>query len=298
MKKYILNTPTALVLEGGGMRCVFTAGVLDAFMDYGVTFPYTIGASGGASGALSYYSNQRGRTHYINITIMQMHPYMGWRSLLRNGRLVDLPFLFNDVPDRLSPFDFDTFSKSKDELEIVTTNCITGDPHYNSIVGVSNEQLLSVGQASSSLPVLCSAVDVDGIAMLDGGLSDSIPYDRAMSRGYNTVLVVSTQNFGFRKRIPKRSIPSFILRKYPKVRELLTSRPARYNAQLERLEKLENESIKTDGNSTINVSVLRPIEPIKVGRFTSNLCKLQELYDRGYEIGENWLKANCHIDND
>ena len=287
--KFTLNNPTALVLEGGGMRCIFTAGVLDAFMDNSVTFPYAIGASGGASTALSYYSQQRGRTHYINIILMDKFPYMGWRSLLRNGRLVDLTFLFHDVPDRLSPFEYNRFFANKNTLEVVTTNCDTGEAHYFSMLELDRERLITIGHASSSLPILCDPIYIDGVPMLDGGLADSIPYERAISKGYKDVLVVTTQNSGFRKKSMKVSIPSFILRKFPKVKELLMSRPSRYNRQVELLEELEN---RCDGD--INISVIRPESPIKVGRFTSDPAKLQDLYDSGYALGEEWMLSHCH----
>ena len=274
---------TALVLEGGAMRSVFTAGVLDFFMDKGLEFPYTIGVSGGASNGLSYLSKQRGRSHYANITLMQERPYVGLGTLIRTGRIIDMKFLFNELAFKLHPFDFDTYFRNPAISEMVTTNCVTGDAHYLS-EGSDADRLLKIAHASCSLPIVSPMVEVDGEMMTDGGLVDSIPVVRALGSGYSHAVVVLTQNEGYRKSASRFKLPPFVLSEYPRVKDLLFSRAGRYNNQLALVEQLESEG---------RVTVFRPRKPLKVGRFTTNINYLQELYDEGYEIAEEWF---CGLD--
>ena len=269
---------TALVLEGGAMRSVFTAGVLDFFMDKELQFPYTIGVSGGASNGLSYISKQRGRSYYANITLMEQRPYVGLAPLIKTGRIIDTKFLFNELAFKLYPFDFKACFANPTSFEMVTTNCVTGDAHYLSERS-NPDRLLKITEASCSLPIISPMVDVDGELMTDGGLADSIPLVHALEQGYESAIVVLTQNKGYRKSAAHFKMPSFILPQYPKVVDLLYTRSQRYNNQIELIEQLEREG---------RVTILRPNKPLKVGRFTTNIDSLQELYDEGYDIAKEW----------
>ena len=267
---------TALILEGGGMRCVFTSGILDFFMDNNIEFPYTIGVSGGASNGLSYMSKQKGRSNYANTTLMDEHKYAGFSTLLKKGRIIDIDFLFNEFAFEIYPFDFDAFFKNKNSFEMVTTHCVTGDAHYLS--EQSNvSRLFNIGLASCSLPIINPVAMVDEEPMTDGGLSNSIPLDRAFSLGYKKALVILTQNKGYRKPKSRIKIPPFFIHKYPKVREMLHSRPQRYNEQLEWIEGMEDKG---------EIVVIRPMSTLKVGRFTNDTKLLTELYNEGYNAAK------------
>lgn len=269
---------TALVLEGGGMRGAFTAGVLDLFMDKGLLFPYSIGVSGGTNNGLSYFSRQRGRSYYAHVTLMKEQPYIGIRPWLKKKMVIDLDLLYEELVHTLYPYDFAAAFSNPGRFEVVATHCITGEAHYLE-ERTDAKRLLTIGRASCSLPILSPEVWVDGQPMTDGGLADSIPLKRAFGQGFSKAVVVLTQNEGFRKPPSKFKVPSFILPRYPKVREMLYNRPARYNAQLEWVEQMEREGA---------VDIIRPLKPLEVGRLTTDYRRLQRLYDEGYENALTW----------
>lgn len=270
----------ALILEGGGMRGVFTAGVLDYFLDHNIEFPYVIGVSAGCSNALNYLSKQRGRMIAIHTTILDKYKFVGLRSFLRTGEFIDNKFLYTTLLEDVYPFDFKTFSTSKITFESVATNAITGEACYMQ-KPTNMEQLKLNTKASGSLPFINHEIIIDGVPMVDGGVSDSIPLERALSLGYTDALVISTQCKGFRKRVKKYKIPQFVYPKYPKVIEMLNSRATHYNHQMEQIEDLERDS---------QISVIRPTEPLRVGRLTTDTKLLQELYEQGYAAANEWLE--------
>ncbi|MFI3278302.1 MAG: patatin family protein [Rikenellaceae bacterium] len=272
-------TKRALILEGGGMRGAFTAGVLDNFLDNNIEFDYVVGVSAGCSNALSHLAAQRGRSLYIHTTLQEEHPYIGLRPFIKTGELIDLDFLFNELLISIYPFDFDTFAENKAKFEIVATNALTGEACYLSKPR-SVEELKLACRASSSLPFINRAITIDGTPYVDGGVSDSIPLKRAYSQGYNNAVVVSTQCEGFRKRVDKRKIPHFLLRKYPKVVDMLNSRAVRYNQDMEWIERLESEG---------KVTVIRPTPPLTVSRLCRDTKQLKALYDQGYSTAEEML---------
>ncbi len=260
------------------MRGVFTAGVLDYFIDHNIEFPYVIGVSAGCSNALNYLSRQRGRSIAIHTTILDKYHFVGVRSLLRTGELIDNKFLYNKLPNEVYPFDIEVFVANKTVFESVTTNALTGEACYMA-KATNFEQLKAITMASGSLPFINRAVVIDGVPMVDGGVADSIPLERALSLGYSDALVVSTQCRGFRKRESGAKIPKFLYRKYPKVVEMLNARATNYNHQMERVEELEREG---------KISVIRPTEPLVVGRLTTDTKHLQELYEQGYRAAKEY----------
>ncbi len=177
---------TGLVLEGGGMRGVFTCGVLDWLLDNGWSFPYTVGVSAGACNGLSYMSRQRGRAKYSNIDMLKQYKYIGLKYLWTQHSILDQKLLYQDFPERLVPYDFEAYKANPGEFEMVTTNCLTGLPAY---LQEKNDyrRLVRIAKASSSLPYVCPVVMVDRMPMLDGGIVDSIPVERAMARGIRAV---------------------------------------------------------------------------------------------------------------
>jgi len=231
-----IDNNTGLVLEGGGMRGVFTCGVLDYFMDHNIRFPYTIGVSAGACNGLSYISRQRGRAKYSNIDLLDKYHYIGLKHLLKKKNIMDYDLLFGEFPERILPYDYDAYFSSPDRFVMVTTNCETGEANYFE-EKKDKQRVLDICKASSSLPFVCPIVYVDGVPMLDGGIVDSIPLLRAVEDGYQNNVVVLTRNRGYRKEAKDHKIPSIIYRKYPNIREALGRRCAVYNEQLEMVER-------------------------------------------------------------
>lgn len=277
-----INNDTALVLEGGGMRGVFTCGVLDCFMDHQIRFPYTIGVSAGACNGLSYISRQRGRAKYSNIDLLDKYNYIGLRHLLRKRNIMDFDLLFTEFPEHILPYDYDAYFSSPERYEMVTTNCLTGEANYFEEKS-DKKRLIDIVRASSTLPFVCPITYVDEIPMLDGGIVDSIPLQRAMDEGYASYVVVLTRNKGYRKETKDIRVPSFIYRKYPRIREALNNRSLCYNKQLEMVEALEKEG---------RVQVIRPLEPVNVDRIERNVNKLTTFYEEGYRCAEAFLKLN------
>lgn len=273
-KSVTLTERSGLVLEGGGMRGVFTCGVLDNFMDRGIHFPYTIGVSAGACNGLSYMSRQRGRAKYSNIDLLERHRYIGFRYLLTKRNIMDFDLLFDTFPNEIIPYDYEGYEQCPERYEMVTTSCETGEACYFE-EKQSPSRIIDIVRASSSLPFVCPIAYVDGSPMLDGGIADSIPLLRARELGYDNNVVVVTRNQGYRKAAKPAFVPPFMYRKYPHLREAIRNRSFLYNEQLELLERLEDAG---------ELTVIRPQRPIVVDRMERDISKLIDLYDEGYEM--------------
>ena len=275
-----IDRKTALVLEGGGMRGVFTSGVLDAFMKHNLTFPYIVAVSAGACNGMSYVSHQPRRARISNIDYLARYKYIGLRHLVTQGCIFDRELLYDKFPNQYLPFDFDTFFSSPMTFEMVTTNCLTGQPMYLS-ERHDRQRALDIVRASSSLPYVSKIVDVDGIPMLDGGIVDSIPLQHAIDMGHPTNVLVLTRNRGYRNTGKDMKIPRFIYRKYPRLRVALSRRLAAYNAQLEYVERMEDEG---------RVICIRPEHPMEVDRIEKDIAKLERLYEEGFTLGERFCE--------
>lgn len=271
-KKIHINPKTGLVLEGGGMRGVFTCGVLDSFMDRGIRFPYTIGVSAGACNGLSYMSGQRGRAKYSNIDLLEKYQYIGLKYLLKKRNIMDFDLLFQEFPEHILPYDYEAYFSSPERYEMVTTNCVTGEANYFE-EKQDKGRVIDIVRASSSLPFVCPIAYVDNVPMLDGGIVDSIPLMRARNEGFTHNVVVLTRNRGYRKEAKDIHIPSFLYRKYPKMREALSCRCRVYNEQLEMVERMEEAG---------EITVIRPQKPVMVDRIERDIRKLTDLYEEGY----------------
>lgn len=269
---------TGLVLEGGGMRGVFTSGVLDGFMKYHFYFRYVVAVSAGACNGLSYMSRQPRRARISNIDYLDKYEYVGIKNLFTQGSIIDRKLLYEDFPNTLLPFDYDEFFSNDATFEAVTTNCITGRACYLS-EKKDKERLTKIVLASSSLPYVSKTVDVDGIPMLDGGIVDSIPIMHSIETGHDTNVVVLTRNRGYRSTENDRKVPHFIYRKYPRLRVCLSRRCKAYNEQLELVEKLEDEG---------KILCIRPQRPMAVKRIDKDTKRLEELYEEGYALGEKF----------
>ena len=271
-----IDANTGLVLEGGGMRGIFTVGVLDYLMDHHISFPYVIGVSAGASNGISYISRQRGRSYFSNIELLKKHNYIGWKNLLSGRGYIDLDFLFYEYPDRYYPFDYKTYEASPTRFVMVVSNCLTGRAEYIE-EKQDRKRLLDACKASCSLPVMCPSSWLDGKPMVDGGVCDSIPIRHAQEEGYRKNVIILTRNKGYRKPDKDFHLPSFIYRKYPAIREALRLRYKSYNHTLDYIDELEAED---------KILVIRPQRPIEVGRTERDTRKLQALYEEGYELAK------------
>ncbi|MBO5795415.1 MAG: patatin family protein [Bacteroides sp.] len=276
-KSVQITSKTALILEGGGMRGVFTCGVLDNFMDRGIRFPYSIGVSAGACNGLSYMSGQRGRAKFSNIDLLEKYNYIQLKYLLTKRNIMDFDLLFDTFPNKIIPYHYDKYAQSPERYEMVTTNCLTGKACYYEEKN-NPQRIIDIVRASSSLPFVCPIAYVDGIPMLDGGITDSIPLLRAQNEGFTeNNVVVLTRNRGYRKQIKGTKVPPFIYRKYPLLREAINNRSKLYNEQLDLVERLEDEG---------RITVIRPQRPIEVDRIEKNIDKLTALYEEGYQLAD------------
>ncbi|OCA92835.1 patatin-like phospholipase family protein [Pseudobacillus wudalianchiensis] len=285
-----MHTKTGLVLEGGGMRGLYTAGVLDFFLENKIEFPYVIGVSAGACNAASYISKQWGRNKRVNIGFVRDPKYISLRNFFRNGELFGMDYVFDVIPNQIVPFDYEEFKRSDTEFVIGTTDCHTGEPIYFSRKEYK-EDLLTPIRASSSLPFAAPIVSFQGYELLDGGMSDPIPVKKAEQDGCSRNVIVLTQHEGYMKK-PSR-LHFMIKRKYaryPGVVRMLEGRWRHYNRTIEYINQLEKEK---------KAFVIRPSQPLEVSRVERNQRKLTKLYDLGWQNAAdtfeeltNWLNES------
>lgn len=267
-----------LVLEGGGMRGLYSAGVLEYFMEKGLYFPYVIGVSAGACMAASYVSRQKGRNKKINIDLVNDHRYISYRNFIRRRELFGMDFLFDEIPNRIVPFDFETFLTEEAEYVVGTTNCETGEAVYYNKQD-HGDDILKIIRASSSLPFIAPIVEYDGNKLLDGGIIDPIPIRKAQQDGFRKNLVIMTKAKGYKKKPSKLApVVKFATRRYPKLGELLEKRYILYNETLDYL-KLEERKA--------NVYIIQPSKEIPVSRLERNQKRLMDLYELGYNDAKN-----------
>lgn len=271
----------ALVLEGGGMRGVFTSGVLDYLMDKNIYFPYTIGVSAGACNGLSYVSKQRGRAKISNIDLLDKYHYISPKFFWSNKSILNMDFLFDEMPNKVLPYDFDTYFASPDRFIMVTSNCETGEAEYFEEKR-SPQRLLQICRASSSLPFVSPIVWIDNKPMLDGGICDPIPFRKACEDGYDQMVLVLTRNKGYRKEEKEVKLPPFFYHKYPALKNRLCHRMREYNKTMDEIEMMEKN------NQAI---VIRPQKPLVVDRIEQNIKKLTDLYEEGYYCAEAVFSA-------
>ena len=274
-----IDKNTALILEGGGLRGVFTCGVLDCFMDHDVHFPAIVGVSAGACNGLSYVSGQRGRAKSSNIDLMDKYHYVGFRYLLTQGCIMDFKLLFEDFPEKIIPYNYDAYFSNPTRYVMVATNCLTGKAEYLEDKS-SPERVMSIVRASSSLPFVTKITYVDGVPMLDGGIADSIPVQYALDQGYKKLVVILTRNKGYRKKIGKMRLAKAFYRKYPALQKAIADRNAIYNKTMDLIEDLETKGL---------ITVIRPLSPVQVSRMEKDTSKLTALYNEGYAVAERTI---------
>ena len=278
----VINRKTGLVLEGGGMRGVFTSGVLDAFMKHQLYFRYVVAVSAGACNGLSYASHQPRRARLSNIDMLVKYDYLSLKHLIRQGCIFDPELLYDRFPNELIPYDYDTYFSNDMTFEMVVTNCLTGRAEYLEEHEGNRQRLLDICRASSSLPYVSKIIDVDGSLYLDGGIVDSIPVMRAIETGHERNVLVLTRNRGYRKTGRDLKIPPFIYRRYPRLRVVLSRRIKEYNRQLEMVEQMEARG---------EVLCIRPERPLEVDRIEKDPVKLEALYEEGFRLGDEFSES-------
>lgn len=269
--------PTGLVLEGGGLRDLFTAGILDVFMERNIPFDGIIGVSAGATFGCNYKSKQIGRTLRYNKNMAGNWRYCSVRSLITTGDLVGAEFAYHILPTEIDVFDNETFRNNPTAFCVVCTDAETGTPIYHNIESFDYEGLEWL-RASASLPIVSRPVKVGGHTLLDGGISDSIPLRHWQAMGYERNVVILTQPRDFKKR-PTKLMPLFRLfcRKYPAIIDAMARRHEMYNTQLDFLAAEESKG---------NTLILAPEAPIEIGRTEMDPTKMQRVYDAGRRYGE------------
>lgn len=274
---------SALVLEGGAMRSLFTSGVLDILMENDMEFAYVIGVSAGALTGVNYISHDIGRTARINIGFADDSRFVGMGNLLKKRSLFNFDFLFGRLNRDIIPMDFDRFYHSPQRFVAVSTDCATGNPVYHELG--KTDDIMAAVRASSSMPYLAPMVRVDGMDCLDGGVSDAIPVGHALSEGYGKTVLVLTRDASFRAS-ETGMLRGFAIEKtyraYPEFAHKLRTMSARYNQSLDRVNELEREG---------RVFVIRPERPVNVGRAERDPEKLQALYSEGRRVASAQLDA-------
>jgi predicted patatin/cPLA2 family phospholipase len=267
-----------LVLEGGGMRGLFTAGVLDVMMERNIKVDGIVGVSAGACFGCNYVSKQPGRILRYNINMKDEPRYMGLRPLLRTGNLMDPEFAYHILPEQIDIFDQDTYNKSSVEYHVVCTDVITGEPVYKKLTPPVDYEFFEWLRASSALPLVSKPVEVGGYQLLDGGMSDSIPLKYFQKQGFEHNIVILNQPLGFTKKRTKL-MPLFhaLMRKYPAVIEIMNRRHIMYNAQLEYLAQEEKAG---------RITIIAPDDTLPIGRTEQNVEKMKRVYQMGRKAAE------------
>lgn len=264
-----------LVLEGGGLRGVYTAGVLDFFMDRELYFPYVIGVSAGVCNATSYLSRQLGRNKRVNINYVNDPRYLSYRNFIKERSIFGIDFIYNKLPNDLEPFDYDTFFSSKEKFLIGVTDCTTGKPVYiDKEEFKTKEEFLTIVRASSSLPFLSPMVKYKELQFLDGGIADPIPIKKSISDGNLKNIIVLTRNSGYIKEpFNMKWLAGRVYSNHKNLIEAMIERHNVYNETIKQIDSLEQNS---------EAIVIRPSEKVVVDRLEKDSKKLINLYELGY----------------
>lgn len=276
-----------LILEGGGMRGAYTAGVLDFFLDKNIEFDSCYGVSAGSANACSYLSKQRGRAFHVDVDYLEDKNYASAYNLLTTGNFFGTEMCYNKIPNELNPYDYDTFNKYQGNFYAVVTNCLTGQPEYLKINDMKKD--IDFVRASCSLPLMAEMVKISKIPYLDGGISDSIPVRRSVKDGNMKNVIILTRDITYRKK-PNELLPVIKMKysDYPELIKSIERRHKMYNMTLDYIKKQEEKG---------NVFVIRPSKPVKIGRLEKDKVKLTSLYKQGYrDASKRYEKLNKFLE--
>ena len=273
---------TGLILEGGAMRSVFSAGVLDRLMEEGIQIPNVLAVSAGAYAGMNYVSGQKGRITSAVITPLREYKYLGIGTFLKKGTFFDMDYLFKEVPKTRSPYDFKRMKEYAGRFIISTVNMETGETIYHDSFR-DEEEFFDICLSSNSMPLISKISTIHGVPMLDGGMADAIPVKKALEEGWDKMVIVLTRDASYRKK-PRGNLYMtairLVYRKYPKFLKLIEERAQRYNDSLDKIAELEAQG---------RAFVLRP-STITVGNSESNVDTLMKYYHHGYEMAEEKMK--------
>ncbi|MBQ3664491.1 MAG: patatin family protein [Lachnospiraceae bacterium] len=268
-----------LILEGGGMRGLYTAGVLDFFQDRGIEFNACYGVSAGAVNGLNYIAKQKGRMYRVNVNYLEDKNYAGIGNLIFTGNFFGTEMCYHTIPEELDPFDYETFRKYKGEFYVVITDCETGLPQYVKVTDLKKQ--IDIVRASCSLPLMAEMVSINGKKYMDGGLSDSIPVRKSVRDGHKKNIIILTRDIDYQKK-KNEALPVIRMkyREYPGLIKALEKRHIEYNRTIEYVKNQEKNG---------NVYVIRPSKPITIGRLENDKNRLTMLYHQGYkEAKADW----------
>ena len=265
-----------LVLEGGAMRGLYTAGVLDIFLDNNIKVDGIIGVSAGVLFGSNYPSKQRGRVLRYNKNYIKDKRYMSFHSLLTTGNFVNKDFSFYELPFKLDIFDEKAFEESNIDFYATVTNVDSGKAEYIKVKNVFEQ--MEVFRATSALPYMSEMIELDTGKYLDGGISDSIPVEKCKELGYDKIIVVLTRPKEYRKKKSNGLLAKIAYRKYPQLVQAINNRYKNYNDCIEKVIDMENKK---------EIFVIRPTKTIKIKRMEKNPDKLQEMYNLGIKDAEN-----------
>ncbi len=275
---------SALILEGGGLRGIYTSGVLHFFMEQELSFPYVIGVSMGACNAANYVSLQPERNRIVNTRFVNDPRYLSYRRLLTRGELFGMKFIFDTIPNFLVPFDYQTFRESAVTCITVVTDCVTGEPLYfekNEL----GEDYLSVLQASTSLPFISKPIRYNGHTLMDGGLSDSIPIRKSINDGNHKNVLILTQPEGYRKdKFKFNRFTRMRYHRFPGLCDALEHRYIRYNETMDFIDTLEKQN---------EAFIIRPQSVLPARRIERNKHRLYTTYDLGYRDAAESYEVLC-----
>lgn len=278
-----------LVLEGGGMRGIYTVGVLDTLLNYNYLADYLIGVSAGASNGVSYISGQKDRAKRTIINYIGDKRYLSISNYIKTGSLFGMDFLFKEIPEKLEIFDHDAFFRCKCDYRVGVTNVETGKEEYYGKEALVKEDKNILLQASASIPMAAPIVNYKGKKYLDGGTADPIPIKKAFEDGCDKVIVVLTRDRNYKKKpTPAKPIYSFVFRKYPKMVELLKMRHQIYNDTLDFIKEMEKEG---------KAFVIAPDKPIEIERFEKDKNRLLKIYSNAVRDTEKfWEKYKDELE--
>lgn len=266
-----IQSSMGLVCEGGGMRGIYTAGVLDILGEKGLKFDGVIGVSAGAIHASSFLSGQHGRSVRFYLAFCRDPRFMSLRSWLKTGDFVSYSFCYQDIPNLLVPYDYDALEASESVFYVAATDVETGEAYYHQVKTIRGDEIQAL-RASASLPIVSKIVTYDGHKLLDGGTSDSIPVDFLRNQGYKKAVVILTQPASYIKPPEKTSLFKIIYRRYPAYIKAMKTRHERYNATLDRIRELEAAG---------EIFVFRPSKKIRIKRLERNPAKILDMYELG-----------------
>ena len=259
-----------LVLEGGAMRGLYTAGVLDVFLGNNIKVDGIIGVSAGVLFGVNYLSKQKGRAIRYNKKFAKDKRYMGMRSFLTTGNIINKDFAYYEIPTKLDIFDEETFEKSDTDFWATVTNIETGEAEYIKLEKPIDQ--MEVLRATSAMPIVSEIIEIDGKKYLDGGVSDSIPVEKCKSMGYDKIIVVLTRTIEYRKKKASSTLAKIKYKEYPKLIETMENRYKKYNETVEKIIDMENKK---------EIFVIRPSKDLKIKRIEKDVDKLQAMYDLG-----------------